>query len=71
MPSIVWQFLNFRNYLSGTCPSIGVPMGILSDFNVHYVCYAQDGFACYGAKTFREALRIRKETGKYITRVLD
>jgi len=71
MPSVIWRILNFRNRLSGSNARVQVPMRILSDFNVHYVCYSENGLVCYGAKTFHEALDVRRQTGQYFTRVFD
>lgn len=71
MPDVIWCVLNARNRLSGTCPMLSIPMGVLCDFDAHYALSTSDGDVVASARTFREAMRIRKHGNLNLTRILE
>lgn len=50
---------------------LSIPMGVLCDFDAHYALSTSDGDVVASARTFREAMRIRKHGNLNLTRILE
>ena len=72
MPGPAWRLINWNCRLSGPPGTmLHVPFRIYSDFDVRYVLFDENGNVKHGARTFLEAMRLRRRTGLRLTRMLD
>ena len=54
----------------GPIHRVSFTAGIIANPNYHFALYDEKGICREGARTFREALRRRKEDGLYIARLI-
>lgn len=68
MPRFVWRFV--APFVRGPVHRVSFTAGIIANPNYHFALYDEKGICREGARTFREALRRRKEDGLYIARLI-
>lgn len=68
--SLFWRWFH-KLYSAGEGVRISIPMRLYSNFNYHFWLYDEEGNVKEGAKTMFEALRRRKETGLFVTRIIE
>lgn len=67
MPRLIWYFV--APFVRGPARRVSFTAGIIANPNYHFALYDEEGICRDGARTFREALRRRKEDGLYIARL--
>ena len=73
----IWEYANYRYWVNfhkkygKEYIKISVPLKYWCDFESHFLLYDEKEQVKMGAKTKEEAIAKHKETGLYITRVID